>query len=118
MGSKSRMIYEQPKPEDPLDQADLIDGCPVAWVPDYAVGQATKPRVELDLERVIVLTQACDLFHQKADFANVALVNDAQSFIDRGLLKPSDIKGPLRSGRIWGLYFLPANAALGLAEKI
>jgi hypothetical protein len=38
--------------------------------------------------------------------------------VDAGLVKPADIKGPLRSGRIWGLYFLPADAVLGLPEMI
>ena len=42
----------------------------------------------------------------------------AQFFVDAGILKPADIKGSLRSGRIWGLYFLPADAALGLPEMI
>ena len=48
----------------------------------------------------------------------VAEVQDAQYFVDAGILKPSDIKGALRSGRIWGLYFLPADAVLGLPEMI
>jgi hypothetical protein len=33
-------------------------------------------------------------------------------------MKPDQINGPLRSGRIWGLYFLPADTALGLPEMI
>jgi hypothetical protein len=49
---------------------------------------------------------------------NVAEVFDAQQLVDQKLLKPADIKGTLRSGRIWGLYFLPAHAELGLSEMI
>ena len=112
------MIYERPQSDEPVDQCDLIDGCPVAWVPGYSVGQTTQPAVKIDLERVVVLTQSCDLYHQKTENVNIALVSEAQTFIEQGFLKPADIKGPLRSGRIWGLYFLPANAELGLAEMI
>jgi hypothetical protein len=38
--------------------------------------------------------------------------------IDQGILKPSDIKGPIRGGRVWGWYFLPADNQLGLPEMI
>ncbi len=68
--------------------------------------------------RVVVLTQTCDLANQKTPLVTVAVVFDAQFFVDENLLKPAEIKGSLRSGRIWGLYFLPADAALGLPEMI
>jgi hypothetical protein len=38
--------------------------------------------------------------------------------IDQEILKPSDIKGPIRGGRVWGWYFLPADTQLGLPEMI
>ena len=43
---------------------------------------------------------------------------DGQQLIDERMFKPSDIKGPLRAGQIWGMYFLPANTDLGLNEMI
>lgn len=84
-------------------------------------GDPTQPeqaQVRLDVQRVVVLTQTCDLTNDKADVAVVAVAFDAQSLVDRQLLKPADIKGPMRAGRIWGWYFLPADAALGLGEMV
>ncbi len=43
---------------------------------------------------------------------------DAQFLVNQQLFKPADVKGPLRAGRVWGWYFLPADATLGLAEMI
>lgn len=48
----------------------------------------------------------------------MAVAFDAQQLVDAGSLKPADVKGPLRAGRTWGLYFLPAQADLGLGEMI
>ena len=59
-----------------------------------------------------------DFANQKAVYANAASVFPAQFMIDQGVVKAADVKGPLRAGRIWGLYFLPADAALGLGEMI
>jgi hypothetical protein len=67
---------------------------------------------------VIVLTQTCDLANQKTVHANVAEVFDAQQLVEQQILKPADVKGPLRAGRVWGLYFLPASEEFGLPEMI
>jgi hypothetical protein len=42
----------------------------------------------------------------------------AQQLIDQQILKAVDVKGPIRAGRVWGLYFLPAQSELGLEEMI
>lgn len=112
------MIYLVPKPDEGIDQGDLIDGCPVVSVTDFRADQVETANVQLDLHRIVVLTQTCDLANQKADMAVVASVFDAQQLVDRGILKAADIKGPLRAGRVWGLYFCPAQADLGLGEMI
>src|SRR5947208_1010123 len=112
------MIYDHPTPDDPIDQGDLIDGCPVVWLRSFQPDQPDAAQLDLDLHRVIVLTQTCDLAQQKADGAVVASVFEAQALIDRHILKPADVRGPLRSGRVWGWYFLPADAHLGLGEMI
>lgn len=113
------MIYlAPPLPDAPLDQGDLIDSCPVVSIHDFQVGQADSAKVEVDLHRVIVLTQTCDLANAKVDEVIVASVFEAQDLVDRQILKPADVKGPLRGGRVWGLYFLPAQADLGLGEMI
>lgn len=112
------MIYQQPSLEESLDQGDLIDGCPVVTVTNFSLDQLDSAQVQLDLHRVLVLTQACDLASKKTDVVIVASVFDAQQLVEKQLLKAADVKGPIRAGRVWGLYFLPADAALGLGEMI
>ena len=74
--------------------------------------------MDFAFRRVIVLTQTCDLANEKTTTANVAEVFEAQFLIDEKLFRPADIKGSLRAGRIWGWYFLPADATSGLTEMI
>ncbi len=112
------MIYHTPTPGEPIDQGDLIDACPVVRLVSFQSDRPETVEYELDLQRVIVLTQTCDLAQGKADRAVVASVFEAQQLIDRQILKPADVRGPLRAGRIWGWYFLPADANLGLGEMI
>jgi hypothetical protein len=112
------MIYCTPAPDESLDQGDLIDACPVVSIDEYQPGQLNAAKVKMDLHRVLVLTQTCDLANQKVDDAVVASVFEAQQLIERQILKASDIRGSIRAGRVWGLYFLPANADLGLGEMI
>ena len=112
------MIYDSPQPEEPIDQGDLIDACPVAAIVDFHLDSLDTAKVELDLHRVLVLTQTCDLANRKGDTAVAASVFDAQWLVDQGILKAVDVKGPIRAGRVWGLYFLPAQSKLGLEEMI
>src|SRR5262249_12358720 len=46
------------------------------------------------------------------------VVMDAQELVDQKLLKREDIRGPIRAGRVFGWYFLPKTADLGLPEMI
>ena len=112
------MIYSTPSPGEPLDQGDLIDACPILTVAHFEVNDPRALQVKVTYQRVLVVTQTCDLANDKTTLANAAAVLDAQQMVEDGTLKPSDIKGPLRGGRIWGLYFLPADATLGLSEMI
>jgi hypothetical protein len=112
------MIYHLPTPNEAVDQGDLIDGCPVSLVTAFSTDQLDTAKVQLDLHRVVVLTQTCDLANQKVDAANVASVFAAQQLVAGQILKAVDLKGPIRAGRVWGLYFLPAQAELGLNEMI
>jgi len=112
------VIYTAPTVDVPIDQGELIDGCPVMELKNYIVDQPATLVADYEFHRVILLTQTCDLANDKTSVVTVAEVQTAQTFIDIGVLKPADIKGPLRSGRIWGLYFLPADAGLGLPEMI
>src|SRR6266536_6720 len=112
------MIYHLPAPDAAIDQGDLIDGCPVVRVGAFHTDQPRTAKLELDFHRVVVLTQTCDLANEKTENAVLASVFEAQYLVDQNVLKPADVKGPLRAGRIWGWYFLPADAPLGLGEMI
>jgi hypothetical protein len=112
------MIYSLPNDDEPIDQGDVIDECPVASITHHQVGRVDQSRYAVDLHRVIVLTQTCDLAQAKTKFVVVASVYDAQAMIDDGLVKASDVKGPIRAGRIFGLYFLPAKSDASLGEMI
>ncbi len=96
----------------------MLDDCPVNLIRGFPPDASRQPLVDFAFPRVVVLSQTCDLANQKATFANVAEVFAAQFLIDQQLFKPADVKGPLRAGRIWGWYFLPADAALGIGEMI
>ncbi|MDB5352641.1 MAG: hypothetical protein JWN86_3888 [Planctomycetota bacterium] len=65
-----------------------------------------------------MLTQTCDLANRRVSSVTGAVVLDAQNLVDRGLLKPADVRGPIRAGRVYGWYFLPENRPLGLPEMI
>jgi len=112
------VIYLNPNSTDPIDQGDLIDDCPVAEVVSDDPARPEAAKVQLDIRRVVILTQTCDLANDKALYAVVAAAHSAQLLIEAQVLKAADIKGPIRAGRTWGWYFLPADAALGLGEMI
>lgn len=102
------MIYDAPPPDEALTQGDILDGCPVFGldVPgDCADLTAAPARWQ---ERVIVLTQACDLAQTKTSKVLVALVHPAQVLVDQGVLKATTIRDQVRRGLVYGWYFLPA----------
>jgi hypothetical protein len=68
--------------------------------------------------RIVVLTQTCDLANQKTTRVCAARVVLAQEMVDRRIVKEADIRGPIRSGRVYGFYYLPKDAELGLPEAI
>lgn len=110
------MIYSLPSADEPLDQGDIFDDCPCVSVAEDAPDQLDRAR--FDLRRGIVLTQTCDIANDKVDRIVVATVFDAQTLIDLQVVKTADVKGPVRAGRVWGLYFLPAHAPMGIGEMI
>jgi hypothetical protein len=112
------MIYRLPPVEDAIDQGDIIDGCPLAYIASYDPDHLDRVVVAGQPMRVVVLTQTCDLANQKTAAVVVGVLRDAQELAARGILKPGDIKGPIRAGRVWGWYFLPKSADLGLPEMI
>lgn len=105
-------------PAEPIDQGDIIDACPLITLDTEEVADVEVLPVRHSLERVIVLTQTCDLAQQRTTRAVVAVAHEAQYLVDQGLLKPADIRGPIRAGRVFGWYFLPQSAQFGMPESI
>ncbi|MCU0880321.1 MAG: hypothetical protein MUF06_21330 [Pirellulaceae bacterium] len=117
------MIYDLPALHDPVDQGDIIDGCPVLRISQFSISDllrelADSLEIEGAFSRVVVLTQTCDLANRKTTVASVALVRDAEQLVQQGLLKASDVRGAIRAGRVFGWYFLPQSDEHGLPESI
>jgi hypothetical protein len=112
------MIYHLPTKEEAIDQGDLIEGCPLTSLASFDLDQPAAAKVEHVFRRIVVLTQTCDLANVKATRAIGAVVFNAPDLITEGLLKPADIRGPIRAARVWGWYFLPKSTELGLPEMI
>ena len=112
------MIYQLPTAEEPLDQGDIIDGCPILQVALFDPQQPATPKVACSISRVVVLTQTCDLANQKTQRGAVAIVHNAQRLVDQNIVRAAEIRGPIRAGRVYGWYFLPADIHLGLDESI
>jgi len=116
------MIYELPPRDGRIDQGDIIADCPIHHIAGFDVriarGDVTSLDIDTNLCRVIVLTQTCDLANAKTTTALVARMHDAAQLVRQGLLQTADIRGPIRSGRVYGWYFLPANAARALPESL
>ena len=106
------MIYDLPGSDALLDQGDLIDNCLILSIREFNLDSEEPPRINVAINRVLVLTQTCDLANRKATNATVAVVHEAQFIVDQGLLKPADVRGPVRAARVYGWYFLPADSNL------
>ena len=107
------MIYSFPDRTAPLTQGDVIDQCPLVYwtVSEAQDGSLVRQSATSD-ERVIVLTQACDLANTKTSRVQVAVVHDAQALVDEGLLKAQTVRDQVRRHRVFGWYFLPAEGPL------
>jgi hypothetical protein len=105
------MMYATPAPEDQLTQADIIDSCPIFGINAAATGVDPDAAPARWQERVIVLTQACDLAQAKTTKVVVALLHPAQVLVERGILKGPAIRDQVRRGLVYGWYFLPAAPA-------
>jgi hypothetical protein len=105
-------MYHHLAPDAPLAQGEIIDHCPIlTWLSDqggWNVNEST--------ERVIVLTQACDLENQKTKRIQVALVHDALKLVDAGFLTARMIADHVRRHLVYGWYFLPGDD--GFPESI
>ena len=102
------MIFGTPAPEEPLSQADVFDACPIFGLEMSDQNTDLNAAPARWQERVIVLTQACDLAQTKTTKVLVALVHPAQLLVERGILKAQAIRDQIRRGQVYGWYYLPA----------
>ncbi len=114
------MIYLTPEPDAPVDQGDIVDDCPILQISHYDLQLPGAPKVACSINRVVVLTQTCDLANQKTDHVAVAIAHSAEHLIAQNVVNVvnvADVRGPIRAGRMFGWYFLPARE-LGLKESV
>src|SRR5712691_1228502 len=111
------MMFQRPPLESPLDQGDILEACPALVIGEYDEESNSPTTTRFDRRRVIVLTQTCDLAN-RSNWVTVAIVYEAQSLVDEGLLKAVDIKGAIRQTRSFGWYFLPKCSDPSLPESI
>jgi hypothetical protein len=103
------MIYERVDATKSLTQGDIIEECPLVYLemsPDES--GVLVPRQVASSERVVVLTQACDLVNTRASKVQVALVHEATRLVNAGILKGQTIRDQVRRHQVFGWYFLPA----------
>ena len=112
-------MYTVPPDQEHLSQGDILDACPIFGL------QVAGAVVDLEAEpvrwreRVIVLTQACDLAQTKTTKVLVALLHPAQTLIAKGVLIAPAIRDQVRRGLVYGWYFLPAALApIPLPESV
>lgn len=100
-------MYELMSPVEPLTQGDIVIGCPIVRfepahedvMPAWTLAQST--------ERVLILTQACDIANGKVSRLQVALVQDVKDVVALGKVSQATIRDQVRLHRVFGLYFLP-----------
>ena len=111
-------MYETPDPGDALTQGDIVDGCPIFSL-DQAAPDEPNPVPRRYRERVVVLTQACDLAQDKTSRVVVANVRSCEDLVVAGLMKKSTIKDQVRLHKMPGWYFLPkSDGPMTLPESI
>ncbi len=99
-------MYRLPSIDSPLTQGDLIDNCMLL---SFSSEISAAPRIweiRQTNQRVIVLSQACDLANSKTTKVQVAVVHEPERLVKSGVLKASTIREQVRSHRVYGLYFL------------
>ena len=99
-----------------ISQGDLFDDCPLVGLEPHSAGLA--PEVVTWSRPVIVVTQACDVAQVKTNHIVVAVVHDAQTLVDEGILKASLIRDRIRRHQVFGWYFLPGSNSPRVAESV
>lgn len=104
------MIYDVPSTDAPLSQGDILGECPlVYWIASRDQDGNLSVQSASSKERVIVLTQACDLANTKTSKVQIAVVHETEKLVREAFLKPQTIRDQVRQHRVFGWYFLPAG---------
>ncbi len=113
------MMYQILPVDEYLAQGDILDGCPIPNFEDPLEIEEGEFATSIWHERVVVLTQACDLTQSKTSKVLVALLQPAAVLVDQGELKAATIRDQIRRGLVYGWYFLPAAPSpVALPESI
>ncbi|HVA45620.1 MAG TPA: hypothetical protein VNH11_04470 [Pirellulales bacterium] len=78
------------------------------WTAERDQGGELQLRSASSNERVIVLTQACDLANSKTSKVQIAVVHATVRLVREGILKAQTIRDQVRRHLVFGWYFLPA----------
>lgn len=97
-------MYEIPGTDIGLTQGDIFVDCPIVdWI--RSTSDTWEPQQYT--QKVIVLTQACDLANQKTGRVQIATVHDVNQLVATNFVKATTVKDQIRTHRVFGLYFLP-----------
>lgn len=100
-------MYSVPPLDSQITQGDLVDRCPLLSLTGQSSSTIKTWDVTQTNQRIVVLSQACDLANSKTTKDQVAVVHEAQWLVQSGVLKATTIREQVRSHRVFGLYFLP-----------
>lgn len=104
------MIYEVPPDNTALSQGDIFEPCSlVNWITERDSTGTLRVEPASSQERVVVLTQACDLANPKTSRVQIAVVHATDKLVVSGILKAQTIRDQVRRHRVFGWYFLPAG---------
>ena len=90
------MMFLTPLREEAIDQGDIFDECPLLSVLSFDADRLDNLQIRFAPQRIIVLTQTCDLANLKVSRVVAAVMLEAQSLVDQQLLKAADVRGPIR----------------------
>lgn len=116
--SGPRMMYEFVSPETLLTQGDLLWECPLTGFEKNNLQAEPLWILSQAKERVLVLTQACDIANGKTTRLLVAVVHGVESVVASGKISRSAIRDQIRLHRVFGLYFLPESKNGQFPESI
>ena len=92
------MIFDSPLPDAPVDQGDIIDGCPLHHLESIDLSTLLAERepgsIVSTYSQVLVLTQTCYLAQKKSSAVLVAVIPDAADMVRQGILKAIDVQAP------------------------